>query len=155
MGAAMPKQNADTPMVSAQPSRPTEPAPHGASPSSKGTEPSPAVEVPSYELAQDLDLAPKNGRSILVNVRDPGLTDAQCAAIIDRLRPRAGREGQVAVRIPLHNDRPENHAGVPASEQIHFFPLCYDNLDGKGVQEGTARQMQRAFDKKPGGRGGR
>jgi len=105
------------------------------------------VEVPAYEVVDDVDLAPKSGRRIFVNVKDPDLTDAQCAAIIAHLRPRAGREGQVAVRIPLHNDRPENHGGVPASKQEHFFPLCYDDLDGKGVQEGTVRQLQRAFDR--------
>ncbi|TMQ09398.1 MAG: hypothetical protein E6J90_38140 [Deltaproteobacteria bacterium] len=137
-------------------SRNREPArsPSATRRASNSPESSPAVELPAYEIVDDVDLAPKNGHRISVNVKDPDLTDAQCAAIIARLRPRAGREGQVAVRIPLHHDRSEIHGGVPASEQEHFFPLCYDNLDGTGVQEGTARQLQRAFDKKPSGRGG-
>jgi hypothetical protein len=108
------------------------PAPQGPA-----LEPSPKTELPPYEVANDVDLAPKSGRRILVNVHDPDLTDAQCAAIVARLRPRAGREGQIAVRIPLHNKI--------ASKPDRFFPLCYDNLDGQGVQEGTARQMQRAY----------
>jgi hypothetical protein len=140
----------------AQPRTPNDAQPSAATATNvvgQETSPSAPVEVPSFEIVDDIDLAPKSGRRIFVNVKDPDLTDAQCAAIIARLRLRAGREGQVAVRIPLHNDRPEHHGGVPASKQEHFFPLCYDDLDGKGVQEGTARQMQRAFEKKPSGRG--
>jgi hypothetical protein len=120
-------------------SPPQSPSPTATSP--KSAEPEP--EIPPYDVAEDVDLAPKNGHRIFVNVRDPDLTDAQCAAVVTRLRPRAGQEGQVAVRVPLHTD------------QSRFFPLCVDNLDGQGVQEGTARQMQRAFDKKPGKRGGK
>jgi hypothetical protein len=103
------------------------------------------VEVPPYEIVRDDDLAPKSGHGIYVNVKNPDLTDAQCAAIIARLRPRAGREGVVSVRIPLHNERPAKH----------FYPLCYDNLDGEGVQEGTVRQLQRAVDQRPNGRDGK
>ncbi|HEX2691106.1 MAG TPA: hypothetical protein VHN14_31040 [Kofleriaceae bacterium] len=118
-----------TPPTSAMPD--VTPSPTAASQNSTGPEP----VVPPYDVAEDVDLAPKKGHRILVNVREPDLTDAQCVAIVARLRPRAGQEGQVAVRIPLHND------------QSRFFPLCVDNLDGQGVQESTARQMQRALDK--------
>ena len=112
-----------------------QPVANSASSQIPALESSSGTELPPYEVADDVDLAPKSGHRILVNVDDPDLTDAQCAAIIARLRPRAGREGQVAVRIPLHGKR--------ASEPSRFFPLCYDNLDGQGVQEGTARQIQR------------
>ncbi len=96
--------------------------------------------LPRYTVVDDTPLPPfRKGHRVQANVADPDITDAQCAAVVAELRPRAAPDGQVSVHVPLHSDRSK------------VFPLCFDNLDGTGVHEGTARAMQRAYDKgKPG-----
>lgn len=49
------------------------------------------------------------------------ITRAECIALADNYRKRAGAAGQVSVRVPI------------ASLDGETAPWCVDNLDGKGV----------------------
>ena len=92
------------------------------------TEPSPAVTIPTFKIVDDSPLLPKKGRRIQANVKNPNITQQQCAAIVMKLRYKAMPDGQVSVHIPV------------TANGAKFAPLCYENVaDGQGVQVGIAR----------------
>jgi hypothetical protein len=107
------------------------------------------VCAPKHSVVEDVDLAPKPGRRITVASPDWEMSDDECAAIIGEYRARAGEEGLVRVTVPLQNDQPENHPGVPRDQWVTDGVLCFDNTDDKeGVKVGPARTLQENLNRK-------
>ena len=86
-----------------------------------------AVLAPPFIIASNTSLAPKKGRRIEARVNDPTISDAECAAVISKIKHLAQPDGQASVRIKL--------------KRFGWSPLCVDNCDGLGVRVSTARDL--------------
>jgi hypothetical protein len=80
-----------------------------------------AVNLAPHVVADNMSLAPKDGRRIQLHVQDEQLSRSRCADLLREYLPQAGREGQVSVR------KPNKFGGGELS------PWCIDNRDGYGA----------------------
>lgn len=115
-----------TPSEAPRPPEPPRPAPQPA-PQPKAAD---AAPLPVHVIADDASLAPKRGRRFEVRVGEL-ISPADCARLVEKYRDRGGAEGQVSVSVQVT---------TPKGEKT-VTPLCFDNMDGKGTQEGTGRQL--------------
>lgn len=108
-------------------------APPASAPGATQTAAVPDVALAQHVIVDDSPLPPKAGRR--VEVRVAALPSAEeCAALIARYRRRAAPDGQVSVSIRIR-----------AKGEESDLPVCVENFDGKGVQEGVAKAMLKAF----------
>lgn len=120
------------PTSSSEARRPDPPRPAPQPPPPKATADN-SPTFPAHVIADDSSLAPKRGRRIEVRVGEV-ISAADCARLVQKYRDRAGAEGQVSVSVQVVTPKGEKSVA----------PLCVDNLDGQGAQDGIGRQLIQA-----------
>lgn len=88
------------------------------------------AQLPAHVVVDDSPLPPKAGRRVEVRVGEV-LHPEVCARIARTYARRAGHDGQVVVSVRVR---------TPAGDEA-TTPLCVDNRDGRGPQDGIGRML--------------
>lgn len=97
------------------------------------TPPSSAGTLPDHVVVGDEPLPPRTGHRIEVRVRAVLLLE-DCRRLVDAYRRRGSPDGQVVVSVRVRDKSGETD-----------LPVCVENFDGKGAQEGIATATLRAM----------